>query len=91
MEKPTPEGIHQDGFDYVAVACIDTNNIVGGVSLLVDPGKHSTKYLEAELKSGNILLFNDRTYARHAAPIVSKIPGNGYRDVVVTTYNKIIS
>ena len=89
MGKPAPEGIHQDGFDYVAVSCIDMDNIVGGTSVLVDPKDHRKTFLEKELSCGEILVFNDRSYAHYASPIVPKIPGNCYRDVIVTTYKKI--
>ena len=89
MGKPTPEGIHQDGFDYVAVLCIDISNVAGGTSVLVDSKDHNKKLLEKELKSGDVLVFNDRTYAHYTSPIVPKIPGSCYRDVIVTTY-KII-
>ena len=33
---PTPEGIHQDGFDFVTVSCIDTANVSGGISFILD-------------------------------------------------------
>jgi hypothetical protein len=86
MGKPAPEGIHQDGFDYVAVSCIDIDNVTGGTSLLVDSKDYNKKLLEKELKSRDILVFNDRIYAHYTSPIVPKIPGNCYRDVIVTTY-----
>lgn len=30
--KPTPEGIHQDGVDYVFVVMIDRHNVMGGIT-----------------------------------------------------------
>lgn len=89
MGKPAPEGIHQDGFDYVSVSCIENNNVAGGISLLIDSKDYNKKILEKELKNGDILIFNDRTYAHYTSPIVPKIPGNCYRDVIVTTYKLI--
>lgn len=87
--KPAPEGIHQDGFDYVAVSCIDLNNISGGTSVLVDSQDYKKIYLSKDLEKGETLVFNDKTFAHYASPIVPKVPGEGYRDVIVTTYAKI--
>ena len=89
MGKPAPEGIHQDGFDYVAVCCIETNNVTGGDSILVDNNNYNKKLLDTELRAGEILIFNDKEFAHYASPIVPKCPGDAYRDVIVTTYSKI--
>ncbi len=89
MGKPAPEGIHQDGFDYVAVSCINMYNITGGTSILVDATNYKTVLLEKNLTRGEVLIFDDKRYAHYASPIVPKIPGECFRDVIVTTYKKI--
>ena len=33
---PAPEGVHQDGFDYIAVIVVRRQNVSGGVSLVLD-------------------------------------------------------
>lgn len=91
MGKPAPEGIHQDGFDYVAVTCVNSDNVVGGNSILVDSNDYKKTFLEKELTPGEILIFDDKAYAHYASPIVPKIPGNCYRDVIVTTYKQLES
>lgn len=88
MGRPAPEGIHQDGFDYVAVCCINANNVTGGDSILVDVNDYNKKLVDTELRAGEILIFNDKTFAHYASPIVPKCPGDAYRDVIVTTYTK---
>ncbi|WHN65191.1 2OG-Fe dioxygenase family protein [Cysteiniphilum sp. QT6929] len=83
--KPAPEGVHQDGFDYVTVVCVDMQNITGGNSLLVDINKHQHIHVNQALKEGEMFLFNDRKYAHYASPIVPLLPGAGHRDVFVIT------
>ena len=89
MGKPAPEGIHQDGFDYVTVSCINTYNVTGGTSILVDAMNYKTVFFEKNLRKGEILMFDDRRYAHYTSPIVPKIPGECFRDVIVNTYKKI--
>ncbi|WP_119343177.1 2OG-Fe dioxygenase family protein [Facilibium subflavum] len=74
--KPAPEGIHQDGFDYVCVLCANLNNVSGGNSVLVD------------VKDRSHILFDDKKYAHYASAIVPVIPGKGWRDVFVITLQK---
>ncbi|WP_440682573.1 2OG-Fe dioxygenase family protein [Cysteiniphilum halobium] len=83
--KPAPEGVHQDGFDYVTIICVDMQNVTGGNSLLVDINNHRHIYFNQVLKEGEMLLFNDRKYAHYASPIVPLLPGFGHRDVFVIT------
>jgi hypothetical protein len=48
----SPEGIHQDGMDYIISALvIERNNIRGGVSSVYYPN-HNNKILEIELQEG---------------------------------------
>lgn len=83
--KPAPEGVHQDGFDYVTVVCVDMQNVTGGNSLLVDINNHQHIHVNQALREGEMFLFNDRKYAHYASPIVPLLPGSGYRDVFVIT------
>ena len=83
--RPAPEGIHQDGFDYVAVVCVEIFNITGGNSLLVDAKDHQRIVINQILQEGQMILFDDRSYAHYASPIVPLLPGQGHRDVFVVT------
>jgi len=86
MGKPAPEGIHQDGFDYVMVSCLSLKNVSGGDSILVDAKNHSQIIYDKALEETECLLFNDRAYAHYASPIIPKMPGICTRDVFVTTF-----
>ena len=88
MGKPAPEGIHQDGFDYLCVFCVNLDNATGGDSLLVDLKDHANLLVDLALKPGEMLLFNDRLFAHYASPIMPKLPGEARRDVFVMTFKK---
>jgi hypothetical protein len=86
---PAPEGIHQDGFDFVVTACVSVNNIVGGNSILVDSKDHGNLVYEKILNPFEMLLFDDRIHAHYVSPIVPKMPGKGFRDVFVLTFKAL--
>lgn len=88
MGKPAPEGIHQDGFDFVMVVCFAASNTAGGNSLLMDAKEHSRVFYDKILQPGECLLFDDRKFAHYVSPVVPKLPGECYRDVFVVTYKK---
>ncbi|WP_032112941.1 2OG-Fe dioxygenase family protein [Candidatus Paracaedibacter symbiosus] len=83
---PTPEGIHQDGFDFVAVACINTRNVSGGVSVLFDAKDHARIVFEGILTPGTQIVFSDKDFAHYTSNVTPKIPGVAFRDVIVTTF-----
>lgn len=56
----SPEGIHQDGMDYIVSALVvERNNIKGGKSIVYGNDKR-TRILETELKPGQGILQPDR-------------------------------
>ncbi|MFZ9035801.1 MAG: 2OG-Fe dioxygenase family protein [Francisellaceae bacterium] len=89
MGKPAPEGIHQDGFDYVAVGCVAVHNITGGNSILVKNTQRDELCFDEILRPEEVVIFDDRHFAHYASPIVPKLPGRGARDVFVVTFERI--
>ncbi len=83
--RPAPEGIHQDGFDFIHIACITARNVVGGTSILFEADDKNEECFSATLGECETLFFNDRILAHYASPIVPRLPGQGYRDVFVTS------
>lgn len=83
---PTPEGIHQDGFDYVTVTCVNSQNISGGITVLFDANDHKKITFEGILYPGMQIVFSDKSFAHYTSNITPKIPGVAFRDVVVTTF-----
>lgn len=85
---PTPEGIHQDGFDYVTVTCIQTCNLSGGITVLFDAKDHTHITFEGPLHPGMQIIFSDKTFAHYTSNITPKIPGIALRDVFVVTFSR---
>lgn len=88
---PAPEGIHQDGFDFVTIACINTVNVSGGVSLILDAHDYAKIFFEGILLPGMLLVFSDKTFAHYTSNISPKLPGEARRDVIVTTFQHLNS
>lgn len=84
---PAPEGIHQDGFKFIAVYCSEMENIAGGDTTLIphhDGGNDATTF---KILAGEAIIFNDVNYLHYTAPIVPLLPGKGFRDVFVITFD----
>lgn len=84
---PAPEGIHQDGFKFIAVYCSEMENIAGGDTTLIphhDGGNDATTF---KILAGEAIIFNDVNYLHYTAPIVPLLPEKGFRDVFVITFD----
>lgn len=84
--RPTPEGAHRDGVDYVAVILIDRNNVRGG----------ETRVFEAQGTAGvrftmtqpwTTLLLDDVRVIHETTPIQPE-GASGVRDTLVLTYRE---
>jgi hypothetical protein len=82
--RPTPEGAHRDGVDFVAVFLIDRHGIKGG----------ETRIFEVNTSAGlrftltepwSVLLMNDERMIHETTPIQPTMP-HGYRDTLVLTF-----
>ena len=90
MGYPAPEGIHQDGFDYIAVLSINRVNLSGGITCLFDIAKEDEIVFEGIMDGGNALVLDDVNLKHYTSPITPKIPNlTTYRDVIVITYETI--
>ena len=87
MGKPAPEGIHRDGFDFVAVVAVARTNVNGGVTMLVDLDDYNKALFEDTLESGEAIVFDDRIVAHYTTPITPRYPGAASRDVFVVTFS----
>jgi hypothetical protein len=82
--RPTPEGAHRDGVDFVGVFLIDRHKIKGG----------ETRIFEVNTSAGlrftltepwSALLMNDERMIHETTPIQPTKP-HGYRDTLVLTF-----
>ena len=88
LGKPTPEGVHRDGVDFVIVVMIKRVNIDSGATTIYD--------LEHRLvgefmlhQTFDTVLVNDREVYHGVTPITQLDPDlEAYRDVLVITFRK---
>lgn len=65
----SPEGVHQDGFDYIAMIGINRNNIEGGELKAFHPNNKDTPILSKPLDSGDMFILQDSVLFHDASPI----------------------
>ncbi len=89
--RPTPEGAHRDGVDFVAVVMVGRHHIVGGETRVFDAaGPYGLRFTLAEPWS--VLLLDDQRVIHESTPIqpLEPAPGDtpqpGWRDTLVLTY-----
>lgn len=85
---PAPEGVHQDGFDFVSILVVNLNNVCGAKNLLLDVETQKNLKYEAYLPENTIFMFNDRAYSHYATAVTPKIPGDAVRDIFVFSVNE---
>ena len=79
-----PEGIHQDGFNVIAIICIHRENIIGGVSNIYNNSKNII--YSKQMEEGEMIILNDRKMYHDVSNILlNDKDKEGYRDVFVFT------
>jgi hypothetical protein len=82
--RPTPEGAHRDGVDFVAVFLLGRSGIKGGETRIFDAS--SSAGLRFTLtEPWSLLLMNDQRMIHESTPI-QPLAKYGYRDTLVLTY-----
>ncbi|RYE84260.1 MAG: hypothetical protein EOO75_18340 [Myxococcales bacterium] len=82
--RPTPEGAHRDGVDFVAVALVSRAGIKGGETRVFDAaGPSGLRFTMAE--PWTTLLLDDERFIHESTPIQPTAPG-GHRDTLVLTF-----
>lgn len=81
----SPEGWHQDGYDYIAVIGVDRNNIIGG-EMLLSTSKVDTPFLQATIDTGTLVIVDD-SYLWHNGRSIQPIDDNNpaWMDILVFT------
>ncbi|SJN56679.1 hypothetical protein VR7878_01902 [Vibrio ruber DSM 16370] len=81
----SPEGVHQDGYDYIAMIGIDRHNIVGG-ELMLYQDNHAAPFFRKVLEDGEVAMVADSALWHNATPIRAIEHGEeGHMDVFVLT------
>ena len=84
--RPTPEGAHRDGVDFVVVLLVGRNGVKGGETRVFDAhGQHGVRFvMEQPLTT---LLLDDERVIHETTPILpADSTGAGFRDTLVLTY-----
>lgn len=86
--KPTPEGVHKDGADYILIMLLDRQNVQGGESQIFDNAMQPLA--EGTLvKAGDLVLVNDKQVFHGVTAITPNDPTQpAWRDVLVLTFHK---
>lgn len=82
--RPTPEGAHRDGVDFVAVVLVGRHGIKGGETRVFEAeGPNGQRFTLAEPWS---LLFLDDARVIHESTPIQPVQGTGWRDTLVLTF-----
>ncbi len=86
--KPTPEGIHCDGRDYVFITIVRRHNISGGITHLYSTDRKRIKRLE--LKNFSESIFLDDTKMMHKVSLIKPVSSEktAYCDMLVIALRK---
>lgn len=82
--EPAPEGIHQDGFDFLTIACIDRQGVLGAATQLFRT-PDAKPFFSEELAPGQWVHCDDRAVYHYTTPIRPAHSTPGHRDVFVVT------
>ncbi|WP_028024132.1 2OG-Fe dioxygenase family protein [Enterovibrio calviensis] len=81
----SPEGVHQDGFDHIAIAAIHRQNVQGG-EILVYKDKAQQPFFSLAMNDGDVALLDDHAVWHNANPIRPINPALvGHVDLFVLT------
>ena len=86
--KPTPEGLHRDGVDYIAMMLLRRVNVSGGITTVTDNARNvlCTKALNQPL---DVIVADDHRVMHEVSPILCSKGSQGYRDVLVIAYERV--
>ena len=87
--RPTPEGAHRDGVDFVVVMLVGRQGVKGGETRVFDAhGPHGVRFVMEQPLTA--LLLDDSRVIHETTPILPAqaldAAGSGYRDTLVLTY-----
>ncbi|MDR3452736.1 MAG: 2OG-Fe dioxygenase family protein [Rhodoferax sp.] len=82
--RPTPEGAHRDGVDFVAVFLVSRTGVKGGETRVFEAaGPHGQRFTLTEPWS--LLLLDDARVIHESTPI-QPLAADGHRDTLVLTW-----
>ena len=82
--SPAPEGIHQDGFDFIGMFCVERHQILGATTRIY-PGRDQPPLFSRDLQAGEAVLANDRIVYHYAEQVRPSGDQPGHWDLLVIT------
>ena len=83
----SPEGVHQDGYDRIAMLSVNRHNVTGG-HLLLYKAKEGDPIVNMELDKGEMAFINDRELWHNGSPIKKTDPEEeGFIDILIMLAN----
>ncbi len=84
--RPTPEGAHRDGVDFVSIVLVDRFQVIGGESRIFEADA-STGQRFTLLDDWTLLMLDDERMIHESTPIQPLAPG-AHRDTLVLTWRR---
>ncbi len=84
--RPTPEGAHRDGVDFVVVALVDRHGVKGGETRVFEAdGPAGIRFTMTE--AWTVLMLDDERVVHETTPI-QPLAADGHRDTLVLTFRR---
>ncbi|MDO8277869.1 MAG: 2OG-Fe dioxygenase family protein [Burkholderiaceae bacterium] len=84
--RPTPEGAHRDGVDFVAVVLVDRVDVKGGETRVFEADGPSGQRFTLD-QSWSLLMLDDERVIHESTPI-QPVAEAGHRDTLVLTFRR---
>jgi hypothetical protein len=85
----TPEGVHKDGHEYVAILVFSRHNVTGGEMRLWKALDSSEPFWRGTVQPGQAALLDDRAVAHDVTDLHPATPGQeGHRDIIIAAFSR---
>lgn len=91
IEKPgwlTPEGVHQDGHEFVMIAVLRRHSVTGGETRLWRAKDAPEPFWRGILQPGQAVLLDDRAVWHDVSDISPENGQSGFRDILITAFSR---
>jgi hypothetical protein len=89
LGKPTPEGVHRDGADYIMTLLVKRHNVTGGKSSVYEDDGITMKASATLAEPGDYIFLNDQKVRHGVEPIACSDPSiEGYRDMLIVMFSQ---
>ncbi|MFI9402930.1 2OG-Fe dioxygenase family protein [Nocardia sp. NPDC052316] len=83
----TPEGIHQDGHEFVIISILSRNNVRGG-EMRLWPAKDADPIWRGTLAAGDAVILDDQRVYHDVTPIEPDGSTTGTRDILIVSFSR---